>query len=297
VSDFDVHADDMDIERPRPQLTDREVESILSGLVPAKREDIDALVAVIDTLRSTQIGPQPRADADLTAVFAYGLPEDCPPAPSWAIPPDPESAVRIASRQFRWKAMHAVTRLGAVLGTLAGKLMIGAAIAAASVGGAQATGVIDIPGLPDRVHTVGEAGERYRRPVTEATTPSEHRNHPLPQQANEASEQTQRAKPAQSEQPGNGGEVSDRARNGGEIADRAMSSEAQEDGQAFGLSVAAEASEGTFAEDTPGTSEDGQQAGTGNGGEKVPPGQAKEKEGRKDQKGKSNDAADGGEDE
>lgn len=284
MSDFDVHANDMDREGPLPQLTDHDVESILSGRVPAKQEDIDALVAVVDTLRSTQIGPKPRADADLTGVFAYGLPEDCPPAPSWAIPPDHESPEPSASRQARWKARRALTWLSTVLGTLAGKLMIGAAIAAASVGGAQATGVVDVPGLPDRVHTIDEAGERRRAPATEANKPSEHHDHSLPQQASESSEKVERAKPAKSEQPDNGGGVSDRADSGN----------AREDGQAFGQGVAEEASEGTPPEDPSGASGKGQQGS--NDDKKVPPGQAKEKNGNKEAKGKkdnSKDAADG----
>ena len=41
--------------------------------------------------------------------------------------------------------MHGITTF---LGTLTGKLVLGTAIAAASVGGAQATGVVDVPGLP-----------------------------------------------------------------------------------------------------------------------------------------------------
>ncbi len=40
--------------------------------------------------------------------------------------------------------------LSVLLGSLTGKLVLGTAVAAVSVGGAHAGGVIDVPGLPDR---------------------------------------------------------------------------------------------------------------------------------------------------
>ena len=44
-------------------------------------------------------------------------------------------------------------------GTLSGKLLLGGAVAAASVTGAQATGIVDLPGLPDKPASVVVADE------------------------------------------------------------------------------------------------------------------------------------------
>lgn len=44
-------------------------------------------------------------------------------------------------------------------GTVSGKLLIGGAVAAASITGAQASGLVDVPGLPDKTETVVVADE------------------------------------------------------------------------------------------------------------------------------------------
>jgi hypothetical protein len=250
VSDFDVHADGMDIERPL-QFSDREVESLLRRRIPAERQEVDALVAVIGTLRSTRRGPRPRAGADLTAVFAHGLPEHCSPAPSWAIPPDPAlPPVRTASRRARRKPRRALTGLSAVLGTLGGKLMIAGAIAAASVGGAQVTGVIDVPGLPDRARITDEAGERDRGPAPEVSEVGEQ-DHATAANADEASEQDRAPEPRADQARTQGAradetksEQRDGGVDGGEVSDRANGGASQQDAAAFGQSVADDAAEG-----------------------------------------------------
>jgi hypothetical protein len=223
LSDFDVHPDDMDSERPLPQLSDREVECILTGQVPAHRHDVEALAGLFEDLRATRAAASPRPDADLAAVFAHGLPEDHPPAPSWAARPDPEPRRRTGRGRGRWRPLDALIRSGALLGTVAGKLMVAAAIAAASVGGAQVTGVVDVPGLPDRVRDLDDRGERRHDAATRAS--EAHRHHHTPaSRAGEADERGSNGMPASSEQPGDG-------KDGGETTDRASRGAGQDNGQ------------------------------------------------------------------
>jgi hypothetical protein len=228
LSDFDVHPDDMDSERPLPQLSDREVECILDGQVPAHRHDVEALAGLFEDLRATRAAASPRPDADLAAVFAHGLPEDHPPAPSWAAPSwaarsDPEPRRRAGRERGRWRPLGALVRSGTLLGTVAGKLMVAAAIAAASVGGAQVTGVVDVPGLPDRMRDLDDRGERRHDAATQAS--EAHRHHHTPaSRAGEADDRGSDGMPASSEQPGDG-------MDGGETADRASGGAGQDDGQ------------------------------------------------------------------
>ncbi|MGI8686665.1 MAG: hypothetical protein ACR2MO_16510 [Acidimicrobiales bacterium] len=81
-----------------------------------------------------------KGDLPVTAASnAYG------PAPQASGPPH----WRTTLTNRRQRTMQPIT---AFLGTIAGKLVLGTAIAAASVGGAYAAGV-DVPGLPDDAET------------------------------------------------------------------------------------------------------------------------------------------------
>lgn len=237
MSDFDVHTDDMDSERSLPQLSDREVECILDGQVPANRHDVEALAGLFEDLRATRAAASPRPDADLAAVFAHGLPEDHPPAPSWAARPDPELRRRTGRERGRWRPLGALVRSGALLGTVAGKLMVAAAIAAASVSGAQVTGVVDVPGLPDRMHDLDDRGERRHDAATQAS--EAHHHTPAPR-AGEADDRGSDGMPASSEQPSDG-------MDGGETADRASRGARQDNGQ----KAADEPRNAVPADDTP----------------------------------------------
>ena len=218
----------MDSEHPLPQLSDREVECILDGQVPAHRHDVEALAGLFEDLRATRAAASPRPDADLAAVFVRGLPEDHPPAPSWAVPswaarPDPEPRPRTGRERERWRPLGALIRSGALLGTLAGKLMVAVAIAAASVGGAQVTGVVDVPGLPARMQDLDDRSERRHDPATQASEAHRHHHTPAPR-AGAADDRGPDPMPASSEQPGDG-------MDGGETADRAPRGARQDDGQ------------------------------------------------------------------
>jgi hypothetical protein len=151
VSKSNVHKGGMNIDRMLAQLTDREVDDLLDGRNPVQGHETDALIAAIETLRSTRDGAQPQVGADLEAVFSQGLAAGVPAPPEWAIPPGPEPSVRPTSwrTRLRTRTVRALTVPGVSLGTLAGKLMIVAAVAVAGIGGFYAAGVVGVARLPD----------------------------------------------------------------------------------------------------------------------------------------------------
>jgi hypothetical protein len=114
--------------------------------------------------------------------------------------------------------------LSAFVATLTGKVVLGTAAVAASVGGAHVGGVIDVPGLPDHA------------PATVVDAPA----------VDEAEDQSESRPDVQTGQPNDPGV------DGSSISERATSGEPQDDGRAFGTSVAEEATEGTPAEDLAG---------------------------------------------
>jgi hypothetical protein len=166
----------MDSERTRVPLTDADVERVLTGRLPEGaddvRPDVEALQAFVRGLRSSRTHCPPPPDAALTAVFAHGLAADLPPPPEWAAAPDAECLPDRSPRVL------AAAR--AVLGTVTAKVVLGAAFAVVSVSGAYAAGVIEVPRVPDRGHTVDHLSDQdradtrapvVRRPRTDHTAP------------------------------------------------------------------------------------------------------------------------------
>ena len=120
--------------------------------------------------------------------------------------------------------------LSAFVATLAGKVVLGTAAVAVSVGGAHAAGVVDVPGLPDRA------------PATiDAPT------------GDDAVDQSGSRPDVETGQPAGPGV------DGTSVSDRATSGEPQEDGRTFGTSIADEATDGTPAEDLPASAGDAAQ--------------------------------------
>jgi hypothetical protein len=196
---------------------DRAADDLLTGRVPGCDGDLTSLAVFVAAVRSTytQTGPRTVA-ATLTAIFEAGLTPDAGDGPvDAAIPLPPAAADRPTQRTSRRRRM--LTALSAFLATLTGKVVLGAAVVAASVGGAHAAGVVDVPGLPDRPSVVEDAPENQsgNRPDVEAGQP---------------------------ESPGVDGDG---------VSERATDGEPREDGEAFGRSVADEAVEGTPAEGLP----------------------------------------------
>lgn len=114
--------------------------------------------------------------------------------------------------------------ISAFVATVAGKAVLTTAAVAVGVGGVHATGVVDVPGLPDPA------------PSVDVDAPAVD---DVPRQDDHGQSDTDTA---QTDRPGVDGD---------DISDRAQSGEPQENGREFGGSVADEAREGTPAEDRP----------------------------------------------
>lgn len=111
----------------------------------------------------------------------------------------------------------------ALLATVTGKVVIGSVAFAAGVGGAQAGGVVDVPGLPDPAPTTAE-----NAPANDGAGDHSGRG-----------------------SDGDAGKPDGAGVDGDSVSDRAKNGEPQEDGRGFGSSVSEDATDGTPAEDTP----------------------------------------------
>lgn len=118
-------------------------------------DDLADVAAIVHDLRSAYLRdePLPRHPA-LQAFAAMPAGGDGDPLAagerqtSWA-PNRAESTGAGTTTRARTRT-RVVQTATALLATLAGKVALGTAIAAASVGGLHATAVVDVPGLPDR---------------------------------------------------------------------------------------------------------------------------------------------------
>ncbi|HSK90577.1 MAG TPA: hypothetical protein VK875_04620, partial [Euzebyales bacterium] len=110
------------------------------------------------------------------------------------------------------------------------------------VGGAQVTGVVDVPGLPGPVHDLDDQGGRRHGPATQAGEPHGHDHAPAPR-AGDAGDGGSDALPASSEQPGDGVD-------GDETADRGSKGARRADGEGRGQ-VAEEPGNAAPADDAP----------------------------------------------
>lgn len=169
---------------------------------------LNQLGQVDDLARPSVVRPE------LAAIFDHGQPSRAPGVPAADLP------VHLRRRRM-------LTALSSALATLTGKVVLGTAVAAASVGVAHSAGVVDVPGLPD-------------------TTPAVESPDVTPPGSSVGSSST--GDDARQDGADTGG-LDDPGVDGAEIADRATSGEPQEDGREFGTSVAEDATGGTPAED------------------------------------------------
>lgn len=102
--------------------------------------DDPALGALVGDLRSAYLagGDRPRSDA----LTAFAGPADGPALGTIGTRPDPASSRRVPLRR------RAAVGVAAFAATLAGKVVLGGAVAAATLGGLHATDVVDVPLLP-----------------------------------------------------------------------------------------------------------------------------------------------------
>jgi hypothetical protein len=167
--------------------------------------------------------------SELATVFEHGVLHDVSTVPAADLP-----TIRRRKR--------ILTTLSGVLATITGKVVLGTAVAAASVGAAHAAGVVDVPGLPDTTPAV-------ETPDVEVPAPDEAGN----------------GRPdSDGGPPGTTGAPDSPGVDGDEVSDRATNGEPQEDGKEFGTSIADEATEGTPAESKAGGAKD--TAGGADGG-------------------------------
>lgn len=202
-------------------LDDREVEDLLAGRLGVDPAGRQALVAFVAALRAAASAPPP-VRADLAAIFeARPVTPDC----------DVSSIVGRSSRRRRMLSSFSV-----FVATLTGKAVLSAVAVAVTVGGAQATGVIDVPGLPEVAQPADGDG------------PAAPGN-PAPESEGDGSEAD---KSHSGEGHGDSARLDGPGVDGGEISDRARGGEPREDGREFGDDVSDEARDGTPGEGLPG---------------------------------------------
>jgi len=241
----------MDPEGALAPLTDREVEGILRGRPPKGRPEVEALLAFVEMLRCSRTDRPARPDAALSAAFAEGLPADLPPPPAWAVPPELEPLSEIGRWPIRWTIgrRRLQTAVNVMLGTMVGKVMFGAAIVTASVGGAHAAGVIDVPRLPDRWHAVERANEwdvggadqhhgRGGQAPSPSPTAGPAGDHDSEREPGGRNARSRDADQAPDIQPGTGVD-------GDRASERATNGEPRPDGEELGRRTADEARDGT----------------------------------------------------
>ncbi|HEX6234549.1 MAG TPA: hypothetical protein VFZ63_15590 [Jiangellaceae bacterium] len=193
-------------------LDDRAVEQLLAGRLGGELADLQALSSFVVALRSMPMTVPAVVRSELVAVFETGL------ISGEILPGVTDQPTSRTSRRQRM-----LETLSAFVATLTGKLVLGTAALAASVGGVHAAGVVDVPGLPDRGSAVVDVPAVVDGPADAAD-------------------------PAGGRPDVETGQPTDPGVDGSSVSDRATSGEPQEDGKAFGTSVADEATDGTPAE-------------------------------------------------
>jgi hypothetical protein len=145
MSNDDVHGDDM----AHPQLSDEQLAALLDSNSddPTSHPVAEAILRARQQLGSE---PVPTPGAALSEFLGVGNATD--PMPQSVLGGDFEDEIVLEiapAADSPPRRIPVLTSLSAFIGTLTGKLLVGATIAAASVGGAHASGVVDVPGLPE----------------------------------------------------------------------------------------------------------------------------------------------------
>ncbi len=140
MTDDDVHGDDM----THPELSDEQLAALLEGRSAGidGHPVADALGRAREQLAAE---PVPTPGAALSEFLGVGrVTEPIPRSTQAADVIDVTDEVDPTPRRI-----PVLTSITAFIGTLSGKVLVGTTVAAASIGGAHATGVVDIPLLPD----------------------------------------------------------------------------------------------------------------------------------------------------
>ena len=135
MSDGDVYPNDM-----HPDLTDTQLEQLLAGKIDPSLIDhpvAAALVHGMETLRNTSPATPTPALSEFVGVVSSPPPIASPPA----------QILDLRPRPARKRKQKMISSLAAFVATTTGKVALGATVAAAAVGSAQVSGVVDV--VPD----------------------------------------------------------------------------------------------------------------------------------------------------
>lgn len=199
--------------RDTDDLDDDAIEELIAGRAPSNAPHLEPVAQFVRELRAmSRNTPPPRPSPELQAIFEHGLPAR-DQATATAVLPMPKTSRR--QRMLR--------SISAILATVTGKVALGTVAVAATVGGAHAGGVVDVPGLPDLP------------PAAEEHAPAD----------GDRGDQSGNRPDGDTGQPGDPGV------DGDSVSDRATDGEPKEDGRGFGSDIADDARDGTPAEDRP----------------------------------------------
>lgn len=148
--------------RRRRVIRDDALEEILLGETPEGRDDLAPLAGFVAAVRTAyHDGPAPQRSSELAAFMEAPLiTDEGDLSPTWR-----EKARRRKARML--------SGLSGFLATLTGKVVLGTAVAAASVGALHAGDVVDVPGLPDSGQAVVEQQDEVDSQNGEGDLPDE----------------------------------------------------------------------------------------------------------------------------
>jgi len=148
VANDDVSPGDM----TNPELSESELEALLAGLTdnaPAEHP----VATFFDDVRSAFDSVPPPSPTHALSEY-LGVSASTPPPPLTPVPVDstePTIDLDLVGSEAAGRSFSAmIPAFTAFIGTTVGKVAVGGTIALAAATGAQATGIVDVPGLPDR---------------------------------------------------------------------------------------------------------------------------------------------------
>lgn len=165
MSDDCVPGDEM---RPHPSYPDP-LDAVLDGVHSADSEEdlLDVAAFVLDLRATYRRGRPLEPGTELAAFTGAHLPEDMSTVACGASAGGSDRDARSGRKR---PAM--LTTVSGFLATVTGKVLLGSAVAAASVGGLHATDVVEVPVLPDSRPPTQPAGSTGASP-TEASDGAE----------------------------------------------------------------------------------------------------------------------------
>ena len=183
MSDFN----DPSFEMHNDTLSSEEVENLINGT--SERPELADVANLFAEVRSfPKMTDTPAPSAALSEFVGVTLTH--PPEPIML--PDADTPVLSAAGAEVAKPVRRNTMIGhaaAFMATMSGKVVIGTTVAAASIGGAHATGAVDVPFLPDNKPAVIETVEVPSDPDALAFVEDElESSEPVKEESTEASE-------------------------------------------------------------------------------------------------------------